>query len=112
GVVLARAAGSAFELADIERIEVLRGPQGTLYGRNTIGGAVNIINRKPSEEFGIRQKVSVGNYDAFQSRTAIDTGELGNSGLRATLSYMRKENDGYVNDPKQPEGRDPGANVT
>ena len=112
GVILARAAGSAFELADIERIEVLRGPQGTLYGRNTIGGAINIINRKPAEKFGVRQKLSIGNYDAFQARTIIDSGELGSSGVRATLSYMHKQNDGYVDDINLPESRDPGASVT
>ena len=112
GVILARSAGSAFEMADIERIEVLRGPQGTLYGRNTIGGAVNIITRKPADEFGVQQKFSYGNYDNFMSRTVIDTGELGSSGVRATLTYMRKDSDGYVDNSYTSDGHDPGANHT
>lgn len=109
GIVIARSAGSAFEVADLERVEVLRGPQGTLYGRNTIGGAVNLITRKPDETFGIRQKFSVGNYDFRQSRTVVDTGELGDSGLRASFTYLHKQRNGIVNNIKTPDQRDPGA---
>ncbi|MBL0114462.1 MAG: TonB-dependent receptor plug domain-containing protein [Sphingomonadales bacterium] len=54
GVYLARSSTSSFEVADIERIEVLRGPQGTLFGRNTTGGAVNFITREPSEETSLK----------------------------------------------------------
>jgi len=51
GVYIARAPGAVTELLDIERIEVLKGPQGTLFGRNAIGGAVNIVTQTPSDEF-------------------------------------------------------------
>jgi len=54
GVPIAKSTGAAFDTVDLERIEVLRGPQGALYGKNTIGGALNLVTRKPSGEFGGR----------------------------------------------------------
>ncbi|MCY3794636.1 MAG: TonB-dependent receptor, partial [Gammaproteobacteria bacterium] len=52
GVYMGRNQGAALDLLDLERVEVLRGPQGTLFGKNTIGGAVNVVSRKPSGEPG------------------------------------------------------------
>lgn len=60
GVYLGRQVGQNWSLANIERVEVLRGPQGTLYGRNSIGGAINIITRQPGDENGGRMKVYAG----------------------------------------------------
>jgi len=109
GVVIGRQAGAAFDLLDLERIEILRGPQGTLYGRNTIGGAVNLITARPADKFGIREKLSFGNWNQWQTRTSLDTGQWGESGIRAKLIYVHREQDGYVNNLNVPGDLDPGA---
>jgi iron complex outermembrane receptor protein len=62
GVYIGKMLGSALDVAQIERIEVLRGPQGTLYGRNATAGAMNIISRKPLGEFAIDTTAGIGNY--------------------------------------------------
>jgi len=94
GVLIPRGAGVAVDIVDLERIEILRGPQGTLYGRNTIGGAVNLITQKPSDDFGFKQKFTVGNRDYLLSNTSIDTGKHGD--FAAKISYHSKEKDGFA----------------
>src|SRR4051794_4672368 len=66
GIYLGRQQGLNAALLDIDRIEVLRGPQGTLFGRNTEGGAVSIITRAPTGVFGVRGSIGVGNYGQRQ----------------------------------------------
>jgi iron complex outermembrane receptor protein len=72
GIYIGRQQGLNAALLDIDRIEVLKGPQGTLFGRNTEGGALNIITKAPSHEFGIRGRVGAGNYGSYDAEGHID----------------------------------------
>lgn len=81
GVYLKGIVGANLDLEDLDRVEVLRGPQGTLYGRNTVGGTVNLITRKPTEERSITAATEVGNYDAFKSRLTVNVPLIGKNGF-------------------------------
>ena len=111
GVYLARSAASSFEVADIERVEVLRGPQGTLFGRNTTGGAVNFVTRRPTEDFNLALRAGVGNYDQRVLRGVLNTGTIADF-ARSSVSYLYKSSDGVVNNLLQPDRMDPGAAST
>ncbi len=78
GVYLARQHGLNAGLFDVQRIEVLRGPQGTLFGRNTEGGALNIVSREPSGEFGGRIAGGVGNLGSYSQEVHLDLPEINN----------------------------------
>lgn len=79
----------------IERTEILRGPQGTLYGRNSIGGTLNIISRRPSEEFEGEVRGSLGNYGAWRTDGLV-SGPVSDS-LRVLVGgSMEQRDDGYV----------------
>lgn len=77
GVYLARQHGLASALLDLERVEVLKGPQGTLFGRNTEGGALSLVTRKPTGEFGMRAVAGVGNLDSYNSELHLNFPALG-----------------------------------
>ena len=94
GVYFGKTQGSIFDVADIERIEVLRGPQGTLYGRNTLAGAVNIITKKPTGEFGGRIEGGYGNYDSYFVKGSLDLPQIGPFKIKA--SGMIRERDGII----------------
>ncbi|MGC6475526.1 MAG: TonB-dependent receptor [Parvibaculales bacterium] len=94
GVYIGKTQGSVFDVAEIERIEVLRGPQGSLYGRNTLAGAVNIITAQPSDESGVKAEVGFGNYNLRTARLTVDSGQVGK--FRVKASGMIKERDGLV----------------
>lgn len=94
GVFTGRMVGNAFDLIDVERIEVLRGPQGTLFGRNTIGGAVNIVSKKPSGEFESTFKLAMGQDGHQEAKVTVNV-PLGNA-FGGRLTAFSRERDGYV----------------
>lgn len=72
GVYLARTIGANLDLPDVERVEILKGPQGTLFGRNTIGGAVSVVTRDPGDTFAIRGEVTTGRYNRLDAQASLD----------------------------------------
>ncbi|HQR04551.1 MAG: TonB-dependent receptor [Proteobacteria bacterium] len=94
GVYLGKSQGNVFDAIDLERVEVLRGPQGTLYGRNTTAGAINLITRKPSGEWGGSVNVDLGNYGAQVIKASFDLPKIGIMSLNFGLRDEKR--DGWV----------------
>ena len=95
-VYLSRIRGNQLDLLDLERIEVLRGPQGTLYGKNTIGGAIKFVSRKPGQDFRANGSIALGSYDQIDFKAAA-SGPL-SSNLALGVAAIRSLRDGYVKD--------------
>lgn len=95
GVYVGRNIASSADIFDIERIEVLRGPQGTLYGRNANGGSINIVTKRPTEEFEGKVDVTLGNYNQRKIRGVINV-PLGES-VNSRLAMFTDQRDGYLN---------------
>ena len=92
-VYYSRSAAALASFYDVDRVEVLRGPQGTLYGRNATGGSVNIITRQPTQDFGAGVGVTVGNHETINVDGYV-TGGLSDA-VSARLSFQTQHHDGY-----------------
>lgn len=93
-VYIAARTAQVFDIFDLERVEVLRGPQGTLYGKNSIGGSINFVTLKPSQEKVIRVSQSVGNYERADTGMLI-SGPVSEE-LAAKFSLSRRSHGGYI----------------
>lgn len=91
GVYIAKAQGSIFDIADLERVEVLRGPQGTLYGRNALAGAINLITKKPSGEAGGSLELTYGDYDYKKIKGVIDLPRMGIFSAKLSGQYVKRD---------------------
>lgn len=107
GSYFQRAIGLADSIYDLERVEVLRGPQGTLYGRNATGGAINFITAKPTKEFGGRAQLTVGNYDLISSEAALNLPLSDRVQLRG--AFYTSSRDGYRDNRPARSGDDSDA---
>jgi iron complex outermembrane receptor protein len=93
-VYLSRAQGTAMELFDLERVEVVRGPQGTLYGKNVVGGAINFVTKKPTEELTSSIEGTVGDYKTMELKASISGGLAEN--LSGSLAASARSHGGYA----------------
>jgi iron complex outermembrane receptor protein len=93
GVYFSRLPSSFFNLANVERVEVLKGPQGTLFGRNSTGGVINVVTREPSYDTEIEASVGYGRFDAFDGSLYVSTGLAENVAM--SVSVVGETDEGY-----------------
>ena len=104
GIYLGKSQGSVFDIVDLQRVEVLRGPQGTLFGRNTEGGAINFITRKPSGEFKGKASAEYGEYNRKVFGLSVDLPQI--SIASVSLAIRKEDQDGWI---KNANAQNPGA---
>ncbi len=109
GVYFARTVGANVDLLDVDRIEILKGPQGTLFGRNTIGGAISVVTRTPGDEYKADAEVTLGSYNRRDFQATVDVpvsqtvltsltfSTLNRDGYQKRIPYTAET--GYVSDP-------------
>jgi iron complex outermembrane receptor protein len=97
GVYLARPAMVFADFLNVDRVEVLRGPQGTLYGRNSVGGTINIVTRQPTNDLEANARFTAGNYDTFRAEGAV-SGPIVKDKVMANVAFIRSGRDGFVKD--------------
>lgn len=94
GVYLGQGPSVNQDLVDLERVEVLRGPQGTLFGKNTVAGAVSLVSKKPSGEFEGKATVNFGNFNAVEAKLGVDFAI--SDEVSAKIALSSRTRDGYV----------------
>ena len=99
GIYIGRQQGLNAALFDIQRVEVLRGPQGTLFGRNTEGGALSIVTKEPTGEFGGELSGGLGNFGARNIKAHIDLPEYKNISIK--IDALQEKQDAFVKNPLQ-----------
>jgi iron complex outermembrane receptor protein len=102
GVYLARPAMAFADVTGLERIEVLRGPQGTLYGRNAMGGAVNLITRDPTNALDTMARVTAGTFDTLRAEARV-SGPLARDRVMGSVAFLRGTSRGFVRDENHPD---------
>jgi iron complex outermembrane receptor protein len=97
GIFIGTSTGQLLDFFDIESIEILRGPQGTLFGRNTIGGVINIKRSRPTGEFGGKFELGYGKFGSFTGKAVVNM-PIVQDKLAAKFFYFHGETDGYYRD--------------
>ena len=95
GVYIPFVSSTMLDLFDVERVEVLKGPQGVLFGKNNLAGTINVITAQPTDEFGGEVRANYGSYGNKQFRGKINTGRFADGALAAKLSVNFRDYDGY-----------------
>ncbi|GAA5525692.1 pesticin receptor [Microbulbifer aestuariivivens] len=93
-VYAGRAGGYSADMFDVQRVEVLRGPQGSLYGRNVAGGAINVITNNPTESFEAKTKLTYGNYNLVELR-GMASGPLADN-VNGRIAVSQRQRDGWI----------------
>lgn len=106
GIYLANTTGALLQMYDAEAVEVLRGPQGTLFGRNTIGGLIHIRRAKPTGEFGGKLAVNYGRFDQVDARAVLNFPSIAGDTLATKLSLTYQDGGGYFKNVSR--GKDEG----
>jgi iron complex outermembrane receptor protein len=102
GVYLARPAMLFMDFLNVDRVEVVRGPQGTLYGRNSVGGTINVVSRPPTSTLEASARLTAGNYHKLRAEAAL-SGPLVRDKVMANVAFIRDTREGFVKDLDHPD---------